>query len=303
MSRGSGDRQADAASSQENKVSRNDRPAEQETPAQHANRDISEPQWHGFVNMASEPAQAKGNWAREGLARDGSRGNHGVASHITPQQIASIQHDFPAYHAYFQPEWYNHHSGVWVAAGVAARAWWLRPAWNSAVGWFGGEDDPVTYDYGNNITYDDETIYYDDQPAASAETYYDQAVELAGSFADDSRNEEWFPLGAFAVVNEGQAKPDKILQIAVNKQGAVRGNLFDRWTDKVVAVSGAVDKTNQRVAFRMEGNDAVVAECGLWNLTQETTPLMIHFGPQHMEQRLLVRLAEPESQNTQETSP
>jgi hypothetical protein len=38
----------------------------------------------------------------------------------------------------------------------------------------------------------------------------------------------------------------------------------------------------------------VVLETGLYNLTQEEAPAMIHFGAEKSEQALLVRLEEPE---------
>ena len=51
-------------------------------------------------------------------------------------------------------------------------------------------------------------------------------------------NEDWLPLGVFAVIAEaGQTKTDKVLQLALNKEGVIRGNFQDMLTDKVTPVS------------------------------------------------------------------
>jgi len=52
-------------------------------------------------------------------------------------------------------------------------------------------------------------------------------------------------------------------------------------------------KETQRVAFRMGDNDTLVAETGLYNLTQDEVPLLVHFGTEQTQTYLLVRLEEP----------
>ncbi len=98
------------------------------------------------------------------------------------------------------------------------------------------------------------------------------------------------------MVTEGQTKADKVLQLAVNKEGVVRGNFHDTLTDKVTPVAGAVDKESQRVAFRPADAQTPVAECGLWNLTQDTLDLLVHLDKDRVETRALVRLQESESE-------
>ena len=44
------------------------------------------------------------------------------------------------------------------------------------------------------------------------------------------------------------------------------------------------------MAFRIGESDSVVAETGLYNLTQEEAPVLIHFGTERTENYLLVRL-------------
>ena len=49
------------------------------------------------------------------------------------------------------------------------------------------------YDYGENVTYDDGTVYYGDQPVASAEQYYAQAGQIADSGQEPPRTRSGCP--------------------------------------------------------------------------------------------------------------
>jgi hypothetical protein len=86
----------------------------------------------------------------------------------------------------------------------------------------------------------------------------------------------------------------------MNKEGVIRGNFQDFLTDKVMPVVGAVDKQTQRVALRAEGVDSVVVETGLYNLTNDEVPVLVHFGPDRQEPRTLVRLQQPEGEQPQQ---
>ena len=113
--------------------------------------------------------------------------------------------------------------------------------------------------------------------------------------------QEWLPLGVFAVIAEpNQTQTDKTVQLALNKEGVIRGNLHDTLSDKLMPVVGAVDKKTQRVAMKLEGNDAVVVETGLYNLTNDEVPVLVHFNADQHEDRTLIRLQQPEDQQQQQ---
>ena len=196
----------------------------------------------------------------------------------------------------FTPGWYGRYPGAWWPGkwAVAATAWAVC-GWGTAGSYCGCSGEGAYYDYGGNVTYDDGTVYYGDQPVASAEQYYDGAEQLADS-GQTAENEEWLPLGVFAVVTEPtQTETNKVIQLAVNKEGVIRGNLQDFLADKVTPVAGAVDKKTQRVAVKMEGNDSIVLETGLYNLTNDEVPVLVHLGPEQQEARTLIRLQPPEN--------
>jgi len=201
----------------------------------------------------------------------------------------------------FTPGWRAGYAGAWWPGrwAVGATAW-AGATWATAGSYCGCPGYGTYYDYGQNVTYDDGNVYYGDQPVASAEQYYTQAGQIADS-AQVLQNEEWLPLGVFAVIAEpAQTKTDKVIQLALNKNGVIRGNLQDFLADKVTPVVGALDKKTQRVALRLEGNDSVVAETGLYNLTNDEVPVLVHFSADRVEDRTLIRLKQPEGQEQEQ---
>ena len=80
----------------------------------------------------------------------------------------------------------------------------------------------------------------------------------------------------------------------------IRVNVQDALTDTITTISGAVDKQTQRVAIKVANSDTVVIETGLYNLTNDEVPILIHFGPDQQEDRMLIRLQQPEDQPQQQ---
>lgn len=213
---------------------------------------------------------------------------------ISQRQAVAVRSRFTGYGYYYTPNWYRRYPGAWYAAGIATTAWWTGAYWNSASGYCGCEGEPVSYDYGDTIIYQDDVVYAGDQPIASADEYYEQATEIAEAGKEEATNEDWLPLGVFALVSEGQTSSDKIIQLAVNKHGIIRGNLHDRLTDSVIEIVGSVDKETQRAAFQPADKELPIAECGLYNLTQNAVTLLVHFDAERSEQRSLIRLDQPD---------
>jgi len=147
------------------------------------------------------------------------------------------------------------------------------------------------YDYGNNVTYQDNEVYVNGQDSGSSDQYYNQAATLAstGAQADAPTDGDWLPLGVFSLCQSGQTTPQMTIQIAVNKQGVVRGNSTDTASQKSQAIAGSVDKQSQRLAFTIGDNTENVFETGLYNLTKDEAPALLHLGKDKTEQWLLVR--------------
>ena len=194
--------------------------------------------------------------------------------------------------------WYTDHPGAWFAAGWGAGYIWRTATWNSVGAWMSYyPSEPVYYDYGSTVIYQDNSVYINNENAGTAEDYYNQATQLAttGSKADAPADGDWLPLGVFALTKIEQEKSDVTIQLAVDKQGVIRGNYTDIVTGKTQVVQGSVDKKTQRVAFTVGDNTTNVVETGLYNLTKDEAPALLHFGKDRTEQWLLVRLQNPDA--------
>ena len=177
--------------------------------------------------------------------------------------------------------WYVAHPTAWRAAAWGAATAWTAATWASAGTYTGcNSSAPVSYDYGSNVTNVNNNVYVNGYDAGTSQQYYDSAEQLAstGANADASPDGDWLPLGVFAFTKPDQTSSDVTVQLAVNKQGVIRGNYTDNQTDKTQVIEGSVDKQTQRVAFTIGDNKSEVLEVGLYNLTKEEAPVFVHFG-------------------------
>ncbi len=239
----------------------------------------------------------------------GGYGHGGIYSSATYRRSATIScNRWAVGRNYFTPAWTASHPWAWAPVGFTAAAWaraaWVPATWGSVSGWVGWDSARTYYDYGNNVTYQDNSVYYGDQPYASADDYAQQATTLADSAPADAgeTSDQWLPLGVFGLMKNGQKSATLVLQIAVNHAGTVRGNAYDPTDDKTNTISGAVDKTTQRVAIRVEGQDGFVIDTGLYNLTQGQAPALLHTADGGTESDLLVRIKNPSGVQNGETA-
>lgn len=196
---------------------------------------------------------------------------------------------------YFTPAYYGRYPGAWFPGkwAIIGTAW-TAATWATTSSYCGCEGSGTYYDYEQNVTYEDGNVMYEGEPVATEEEYYQQAETIADKGAE-TQDEDWLPLGVFAVIAEDdQTKTDKVIQLALNKQGAIRGNYQDMLTEKVTPITGSVDKKSERVALKLEGNDSLVVEVGLYNLTNDEVPALFHFDANRREPVTLIRLKNPE---------
>ena len=149
--------------------------------------------------------------------------------------------------------------------------------------------------------YENNVAYVDGQEVGTPQDFAASAAALATVDPPPSEEQaeeaDWMPLGTFAVSsNQKDTEPTRYAQLAVDKQGVVSGTIYDDSTDITQTLLGRVDKDTQRVAMRVGESEDIVVETGLYNLTQEEAPIMVHYGPDRVENWLLVRLEQPEDQ-------
>jgi hypothetical protein len=247
------------------------------------------------VGGVGRPGVGVGGVGRPGVGVGGVGAYRPVSAAARYSTAAAIRGNYNHWGLYGR-DWYGRYPGAWLAAGWATGAMWNACAWDSAAAYCGyGDSEPMYYDYGNNVTYTDNSVYYNGQSLGTTQEYYDQASSIAstGAAAQAPADGDWLPLGVFSLTKPDEAKSDVSVQLAVNKEGVIRGNYTDTKTNKNQLVQGSVDKKTQRVAFTVGDNTKNVIETGLYNLTKDEAPCLIHFGNDRSEQWLLVRLEKP----------
>ena len=198
---------------------------------------------------------------------------------------------------------YGYH-GFWGAPGC-----WMYPGWGLGMAFMitdwsmlagmlamSAVSKPKYYGYGQNITYNNNQVYYNGTPYASADEYYSQAQNLAkeSDAKPPTKKDTWKPLGVFSMVEESQTNSTMLFQIAIDKKGNIAGNYYDALSGQTQQIHGKLDKKSQRVAWTVGDNDKVVYDTGLGNLMASQAPLLVHFDKDRTQQWLLVRLDKPD---------
>ncbi len=200
------------------------------------------------------------------------------------------------YGHWYNHDWWNHHNCYWPYHNNFNC--WTWAAWPALSGWVTyGWGAPIYYNYGSNVYYAGDQVYYGDQPVATAAEYAQQAAAIAANVPETKpAPEDWMPLGVYAITTDGKpsdSDPMMYLQLAVSKQGVLSGSLQNTLTDTAQSIEGMVDKQTQRAAWTIADKTTPIMETGISNLTQDTTPVLVHFADESTQQWLLVRLDQP----------
>jgi len=181
--------------------------------------------------------------------------------------------------------------------------WYGNPGWNTFASNYGW-NTPYYYDYGpnGNVVYQGNQVLVNDQPVGTPADYAQSAADLATVTEEEMKApHDWMPLGTFTVATSQDDKnPTRVAQLAFdNKQSLISGTIFNRESNNLYTIQGKVDPHTQRTAFTIGNDPNTVMETGLYNLTQNETPVLVHFGPEKTATYLFARLPEPPADSAQ----
>ena len=232
-----------------------------------------------------------------------------------------------AYHGYWG------YPGAWCNPGLSEATMWTCMGLTSLTTFLGmgmmsaamsshgaGKNNNASSNYSpSTVIYEGDNVYVGGQPAGTSAQYYQQAQQLAAqayannnsqypptapdyvSTNSSSQDQNWAPLGVFALAQPGQTQTDTMLQLAINPDGIVRGNYLNQLTNEHSQVYGALDKKTQRVSFSIGENNNTVFDTSLPDLTKEDSQVLVHYGPNNTQQMALLRLPAPADTGTQGT--
>ncbi len=196
----------------------------------------------------------------------------------------------------FAGDWFGRHRGGWFPGlWWGGLGFWGLPVWDTLAPYVGIAGPPIDYDYGSTAVLSDGTMYLNGDPLGSEQDYAAQAIALddTGRAATPGPGDQWQPLGVFGLIQGDEKAALRIIQLAVNKAGVVRGNYYDAVADTTQPIYGEVDPKSQRVVWSMGDRKDIVFEAGLNNLLQNESTVLIHYGKDKTEQLVLVRLPGP----------
>lgn len=246
----------------------------------------------GAVNGSQVASQtAEQTRRREGAATLPANGSESIRNRWQNQQNLPFNAD----------AWRNPPAGGnWYGAWARQPTYWAwRPATFTSVGGFlpYGWQQPMPYNYGTSLTYQNDNVYQEGQLVASAHDYADQANAIAENAPADvpQDSEDWLPLGVFAIAEEGGKDSGMLMQLAVSKQGMIAGTYYHDTSGNTRAMTGTVDRETQRAAWKFaDGKQTdVVFETGIANLTQDESKCLVHFGSDKTQTWTMVRVPAP----------
>ncbi|RUL83315.1 hypothetical protein [Tautonia sociabilis] len=194
----------------------------------------------------------------------------------------------------FSPAMYAGYPGAWQPTGMTDPSLYVNPGYGALAAMLGMAAQPAPYDYGGNVIAQADAVYVNGDPAGTPQDYASQAAQIAASGANEpAPNDQWQPIGVFAMVVDDQSPPNDLFQLAVNGQGAIRGNYFNLAANQASPLAGAVDPQAQRVAWTIGGDQTPVYEAGIANLTGDEATMLVHSPDGSQRQFTLVRLPDP----------
>jgi hypothetical protein len=160
--------------------------------------------------------------------------------------------------------------------------------------------EPANYDYGSTVVYEENTVYVAGEPAGTTQGYAERATDIAdaGRHAQATKEEDWLPLGVFAMVQGEETTAYNLFQLAIDKKGTIRGNYYNALTDSTEPVYGSVDKNTQRAAWTVGEKKSPVYEAGIGNLTDDQTTMIVHYKNDRSQQFTLFRIEQPKGSDS-----
>jgi hypothetical protein len=164
----------------------------------------------------------------------------------------------------FTPAWHARHPYAWN--GGAAN-WWRAASPEAVAGWL--ERAAA-------------------EPAASRVLTVDGQILDVGPRADGTRSVlvegeadpgDWLPLGVFASAAKAEAEdPLAWQQLALGRDGALRGNHFDAISGVVQPITGSVDPRTRLASWTVGGPRGARFETSIAGLTEPQTPANMVVG-------------------------
>lgn len=220
------------------------------------------------------------------------RGSQSVQNRQISEKVSRrLQQVRPDSNHWFDRSFFERHNIDVDYTGARAN-WWRPAAWAMLAGWGAWNwSTPYYYDdggYAYPITTTESTYSPTVIQSQDIQTQPTQSIQNTATAGDD-----WLSLGVFAVANNADAAAytNHFIQLAINRNGEIAGVLYNSTTDTARELTGMVDPTSQIAYWSMANRaDSPIASTGIYNLTEDETPINVHFADGSDQTWSLVRL-------------
>jgi hypothetical protein len=179
----------------------------------------------------------------------GSLAQPGAAPH-TPQWLQSYNVS-PWWGSTNPPDW------AWGAAGLAGLDNWLGSDWSA-------DAKPFIYYTGGKPL-----MLFDD-----AVSIPEEAIKIGNR--ELRPGDDWIPLGVFGLMPPDASEYAATIQLAVNRQGVVRGYAVETATGVLHKAIGGFDRSKLRIAWTFPGAGAYKFEASVANLLQSESLVNVY---------------------------
>lgn len=250
-------------------------------------RDFSRSQMNQYLQQGRSAQVDKQALRQRQQTFSTNRAQRDLANSQLADRVSNqLQRNNPGYNNWFNSNFYQRHDLTpnWDAGANL----WRAARWNTAANWLSwGAAYPYYYDdYGYAIPYEEEPTTVAVQQTAPAPSTTQVSENPASA---------WLPLGVFSLSKDSNnaGMSNMIVQLALNKNSDLAGTYYNTNLDKAYDLDGFVDKESQQAVWKLSDNpNSPIVKTGLYNLTQESTPVTIRFPNGNEQIWLLTRLKE-----------
>jgi hypothetical protein len=235
----------------------------------------------GPGNVRSGSVRPGGQVGQQGAGNSGGKleslaGTNGAASATSgnlQNKASQLKTNFTTANQPFTPAWYANHPQAWRYRYPHADAWAVA-RFGTAAAWLG---------------------------LAATDNVYTSEETTAEDASDDGQADEqgeFLPLGVFALAPPSEKNASVLVELAVSKEGEVRGNYYDVLSGQEQPIQGRLDKQTQKATFTAGSGGKVTFETTLASLTKPTGSVTLRFENGQTRKWALARFDDAQGQQT-----
>jgi hypothetical protein len=204
---------------------------------------------------------------------------------LPPQGVHHWSQQFQNGPGPFTPEWYAQHPHAWQVqhphADVA-----LAASTAAVTAWLNGVIVPVTT-VGSIPAYVVQEAPVQETTAEPVPEPVPANIAANITEPESTAAEPWLTLGIYSVSVAENVSPTRMLQLAVNRQGGIRGVFYDSITNTSQNIEGQLNRETKVAHWSLVSNPNLIFEAHLDQLTAPTGELRVDLPTGHQQWKLV----------------